>query len=176
MAEKDNHGPGAEIERLCDDDLNAKIGVLTRREVEARILEPMIDALGAKFGRENVLAIVKDTIVKIASDHGAALRQHMGGNSLKHFAASLKYWCRDNALQIEVLEQTEDRFAFNVTRCRYAELYKKLGVAALGTTFSCARDFALIRGFNKKVQLKRTQTIMQGAAYCDFRYKLNRGE
>jgi hypothetical protein len=31
---------------LPSDDLNAKIGVLTRREVEARILSPVIEALG----------------------------------------------------------------------------------------------------------------------------------
>ena len=31
------------------DDLNAKIGVLTRREVEARILSPVIEALGDSF-------------------------------------------------------------------------------------------------------------------------------
>ena len=31
------------------DDLNARIGVLTRREVEARILGPVIEALGESF-------------------------------------------------------------------------------------------------------------------------------
>ena len=34
------------------DDLNAKIGVLTRREVEARILAPMIDAFSRNFGKD----------------------------------------------------------------------------------------------------------------------------
>ena len=40
------------------DDLNAKIGVLTRRDVEARILIPVIDALGETFGREAALSVV----------------------------------------------------------------------------------------------------------------------
>ncbi len=175
MTQKDKKSDRIEFDSSSDDDLNAKIGVLTRREVEARILVPMIDALGAKFGRENVLDVVKETIIKIASDQGAELSQHMGGNSLKHFADSLKYWRQDNAVEIEVLARTEEVFAFNVTRCRYAELYEKLGVAELGTVFSCARDFAMIKGFNKDVRLKRTQTIMEGAAYCDFRYQLKRG-
>jgi hypothetical protein len=98
----------------------------------------------------------------------------MGGNSLKHFADSLQYWTRDNALEIEVVEQGEQAFLFNVTRCRYAELYKKLGLLELGVIFSCTRDVALIKGFNPNITLKRTQTIMEGAAYCDFRYTLKK--
>jgi len=45
-----------------EDNLNAKIGVLTRREVEARILAPMLDAMGEAFGRERVVQVMRDTI------------------------------------------------------------------------------------------------------------------
>ena len=54
-----------------DVELNA-IGVLKRREIEARILAPLIEALGREFGRERVLQIVRETIVGIAWDHRAA--------------------------------------------------------------------------------------------------------
>jgi predicted ArsR family transcriptional regulator len=156
---------------MPEDDLNAKIGVLTRREVEARILIPLINALGEAFGRDAVLAIVRDTIVKIAREQGAALGQQMGGNSLKHFVDSLAYWTRDKALEIEVIEESDEVLSFNVTRCRYAELYESLGIREIGTSFSCTRDYALIEGFNPEISLERTQTIMEGAEYCDFRYR-----
>ena len=153
------------------DDLNARLGVLTRREVEARILIPVIKALGDAFGSDEVLAVVRDTIVRIARDQGAVLGQQMGGNSLKHFIDSLAYWTRDNALEIDVIEESEEVLSFNVTRCRYAELYESLGIREIGTSFSCTRDFALIEGFNPDISLERTQTIMEGAEYCDFRYR-----
>jgi len=153
------------------DELNAKLGVLTRREVEARILIPVINALGDTFGRNEVLAIVRDTIVKIAREQGAALSQQMGGDSLKNFVDSLTYWTRDQALEIDVIEETDELLSFNVTRCRYAELYESLGIREIGTSFSCTRDFALIEGFNPDISLERTQTIMEGAEYCDFRYR-----
>ena len=60
---------------------------------------------------------------------------------------------------------------FNVTRCRYAELYRALGIAHLGAKLSCNRDFALIEGFNPKASLERQQTIMAGASCCTFRYR-----
>ena len=76
----------------------------------------------------------------------------------------------DDALHIEVLEQSEQAFSFNVTRCRYAEMYQALGIPELGALLSCNRDAALIQGFNLQVELTRTQTILQGAPSCDFRY------
>jgi len=155
------------------DDLNAKIGVLTRREVEARILTPVIDALGESFGRDEVLSVVQSTIVKIAREQGADLSNLMGNKSLHHFSETLQFWTRDDALKIEEIESSEDVLSFNVTRCRYAELYDSLGIRDIGTVFSCARDFALIEGFNPDVSLTRTQTIMEGAPFCDFRYRLN---
>ena len=157
---------------MPEDDLNAKLGVLIRREVEARILIPVINALGDAFGRDEVLAIVRDTIVRIAREQGAALSQQMGGNSLKNFVDSLAYWTRDKALEIDVIEESDEVLSFNVTRCRYAELYESLGIREIGTSFSCTRDFALIEGFNPDISLKRTQTIMEGAPHCDFRYRL----
>lgn len=168
-----NHlsGQGPNEIPMAEDGLNAKLGVLTRREVEARILIPLIDALGDAFGRAAVLAVVRDAIVKIARQQGAALVREMGGNSLKHFVDSLAYWTRDKALEIDVIEESDEILSFNVTRCRYAELYESLGIREIGTSLSCARDFALIEGFNPAISLQRTQTIMEGAQYCDFRYR-----
>lgn len=153
------------------DTLNARIGVLTRREVEARILAPIIDALGQTFGREAVIDVVRDAIIRIAQTQGAALAESMGDNSLAAFADSLRFWTQDNALEIEVIAQDAARFEFNVTRCRYAELYRALGIPELGAVLSCNRDWALIQGFNPTVELTRTQTIMEGASCCDFRYR-----
>jgi len=153
------------------DRLNA-IGVLTRREIEARILAPLLEALIQEFGRERVLEIARQTVIRVAREKGAQLAQSMGGNDLDSFADSLEAWKVDDAMHIEVLEQNEARFAFNVTRCRYAEMYRLLGIPELGALLSCNRDWALIQGFNPDVRLERTQTIMEGAPFCDFRYTM----
>ena len=107
------------------DRLNA-VGVLTRREIEARILAPMVDALGQRFGRDEVVAIVRDVIVGIAHEQGRALADARGHSTLTSFAATLEPWTRDGALEMQVLEQTDERLSFDVTRCRYAEMYRAL--------------------------------------------------
>ncbi len=161
-------------ENLPPDNLTQKIGVLTRREVEARILAPVIDALGERFGREEVIEIVRDVIVDIARSQGGELARGMGGDGSAEFMESLQFWTRDDALQIDVLERGGEKLHFDVKRCRYAEMYEALGVSELGEVLSCNRDFALIEGFNQKAALSRTQTIAQGASHCDFRYKFPR--
>ncbi len=156
-------------------DLNA-MGVLTRREIEARVLAPMLAAFCTEFDRERVLAIARQVIVQVATEQGAQLAAQAGGCSLAHFSRSLEAWKKDDAILIDVLEENESRFSFNVRRCRYAEMYQTLGIPELGHILSCNRDYALIEGFNPDVELQRTQTIMEGAPFCDFRYQLRKDE
>jgi hypothetical protein len=139
-------------------------------EIEARILAPLLEALGKEFGRERVLEVMQQTIARIAHEQGMALAGQAGGNTLGHFADSMEAWKKDDAMQLQVLEQSDERFSFNVTRCRYAEMYNALGISELGMLLSCGRDFRLVEGFNPEIELKRTQTIMEGAPYCDFRF------
>jgi hypothetical protein len=151
--------------------LNAA-GVLSRREIEARILAPLIGAFAAEFGRDRVLEIARRVIVQIAREQGRSLAEQMGGNGLAHFVKSKENWVKGDALSIEVRQVSETAYDFDVTRCRYAEMYRALGIPELGAVLSCGRDFALGEGFNPDLKLTRTQTIMEGAPCCDFRYRL----
>ena len=152
-----------------DDTLN-DVGILKRREIEARIIGPLLTRLADEFGT-GVYAVAGDAIVEIAREQGAALARQVGGDSLIDFAAGLAAWSAEGALETEVVELDNDTFAFDVVRCRYAELYRSLGLAELGAMLSCNRDGALIEGFNPNVELTRTQTIMRGASHCDFRFR-----
>jgi hypothetical protein len=85
-------------------------------------------------------------------------------------ASAFATWATGDALDYCVREQSQDAFEIDVTRCRYAQFYKELGVAELGLLLVCSADFSFAEGFGPDVKLTRTQTIMQGASHCDFRY------
>jgi uncharacterized protein YciU (UPF0263 family) len=157
------------------DQLNKTIGVLARRETEARLMAPLIDALSKAFGREEVLAVIRDTVIKIAHDQGAALAKEYGTSS-DAFLETLSFWRQDGALEIDILSHSEEQLDFNVTRCRYAEMYKALGMEEYGAVLSCNRDLALIEGFDEGVKLDRDQTIMGGASCCTFRYDFSNAD
>lgn len=48
---------------------------------------------------------------------------------------------------------------------------KELGEPELGFLLVCSSDFPFVEGFGADMRLARTQTIMQGATHCDFRYR-----
>ena len=116
---------------------------------------------------------MRETIIEIAKQQGAELASRSGNPTLDQFASLKEPWMRGGALEIDVLSRSKTEYSFNVTRCRYAEMYQSLGMDDLGSLLSCARDFNMVTGFNSRIKLSRTQTIMEGASHCDFRYTLN---
>ena len=74
-------------------------------------------------------------------------------------------------MDIQVVSQSDDHLDFNVTRCRYTEFYQEMGLADVGYRVHCNRDHAMVIGFNEGLELARSQTLMEGAACCDFRYR-----
>jgi hypothetical protein len=158
---------------MPDDTPAPRLTLLQRREIEARIVGPLIRAFAAEFGEARTLEIVRTIIAELARTSGADIARTLGEQGLEAFAETLDRWKEGGALELDVLEQSARRLSFNVTRCRYAELYRALGLADIGTSLSCQRDFALVEGFNPAISLVRTQTIMEGAPFCDFRFRID---
>ena len=160
-----------ESRTFTDADIDS-MPVLVRRRIEAMVLGPMIRAFQNEFGVEQANKVAQEVIEKVALGQGAAMAERAGANDLTTYLANKGAWAANNALEIEVLELDENRYDYNVTRCRYAEMYRELGMQDLGVIFSCGRDFNFPAGFNKNMKLTRTQTIMQGNAICNFRYAM----
>ncbi len=152
--------------------------IITLRRIEANVIKPIYDEMVATLGREQARQILGRAIEQNAIEHGQgyAEREADGGNDLLGFARLLPQWQKDDALEIDVLESTAARFDFNITRCAYAEMYAEMGVGEIGDLLSCSRDGGFCIGYNPKIQMERTQTRMQGAPHCDFRYSLEAEE
>ena len=160
------------------DTLTQELGILVRRETEARILIPVARALARAYGEEAVERVIGDTIRQVAVEQGRELAGLLGRNDLAAFREALAFWTQNGALEMVVEEETDTCLRFRVTRCKYAEMYQALtgshGEAALlGNYFSCGRDFALMEGFNPRVKLERPHTLMAGDSCCDFCYTLD---
>lgn len=162
-----------------DAELNDQVGILRRREIEARILLPFFEALTRQLGLDSALEVLHEVIDDAATVDGAAMRTRIAGEkdsaskdqfNLVAFSEQWGPWLMGGALEIEELSKEPDEWRFNVRRCRYAEMYGSLGMESLGVHMSCRRDARLLNGFSGDYVLERRQTIMEGAAYCDFYY------
>ena len=124
---------------------------LERRKIEAGVLVPMVQAFERAFGKDAADAVAREAIAELAREDG-------------------ERWARQFGHDLEGLA-----LDFNVVRCRHAEHFKELGLPGLGHLFHCSRDEAVVEAFGGRIVLKRTQTIMEGAPFCDFRYRLKVG-
>ena len=145
--------------------------ILEQRRIEANIIKPIYDEMVAEVGVERAKSILKNAIVKNAISHGKAYADTQEKDtSLLSFHALLPQWMANGALEIDILQENENNVDYNVTRCRFAEMYAEMGLGEIGHILSCSRDGTFCTGYDPKIKLDRSQTIMEGASHCDFRY------
>ena len=148
------------------------IPVIEQAKIQARILVPLVKAMQAELGEERANALVRRAVGDIYRRYGEEFwRAKQEKNLGKIMASAFATFARGDALDYRVREQSHDAFDIDVTGCRYAQLYKELGEPELGFLLVCSADFRMAEGFDPDIKLTRTQTIMQGASHCDFRYK-----
>jgi hypothetical protein len=143
---------------------------LERRKIEGGVLIPMVQAFQKAIGKERANEIAREVIIELARQDGERWAQQFG-EDLAAMEKVSGVWAGGGSLEIQPLGKSAEKLDFNVTRCQYAEFYQQLGLPELGALFHCSRDFAMVEGFSPGLKLERTQTIMQGASHCDFRFK-----
>jgi hypothetical protein len=145
--------------------------ILTQRRIEAAFAKGIYAEMKAELGEEAAKRILTNAIVKLAKDTAASMAKDTPAD-LDAFRAIQGAWTAEDALRTEVLKSSQTEYHFNVTKCRYSEMYRDMGLADLGAILSCNRDGAFCEGWNENLKLTRTQTLMGGATHCDFRYEM----
>jgi hypothetical protein len=152
------------------------VPVIEQAKIQAQVLVPLIKALQTELGTERANALVRKALGDVYRRLGeqwwrAKERQNVGDAMASAFGA----FASGGALDYSVRAQTEDRYEIDVTGCRYAEFYKELGEPELGFLLVCSSDFPFAEGLGDEIVLERSQTIMEGASHCDFRYSRQKG-
>jgi hypothetical protein len=147
------------------------VPLLEQVKIQAQVLVPLVRALREELGEERASELVRRALGDLYRSYGEKWWSRRGSADLgSAMSIAFRGFAAGDALDYEVVERTPDSLAVNVTGCRYAEFYQALGVPELGSLLTCDADFALAEGYAGDVRLTRTQTIMQGASHCDFRY------
>jgi hypothetical protein len=148
------------------------IPVIEQAKIQAQVLVPLVKALQAELGKERANALVRKVLGDVYRRLGEQWWQakestHVGENMALAFAS----FAEGDAVEYSVRAQSQDTYEIDVTRCRYAQFYRELGEPELGFLLVCSSDFPFAEGFGPDIKLTLTQTIMQGASHCDFRYR-----
>ena len=160
-----------------DIEINQDISILDQVKIQAQVLVPLLRAMRAEFGEERVnrvaSAALREWSRKLFHEIGA---QTSGSPREKWMAMTAASMPRiGDAIDVQWLKQEPDAMEFNITGCRYADFFRALGEPELGALLLCEADVYTAEVGSPEVEFKRTQTIMKGAAYCDFRYRMKSG-
>ena len=156
---------------------NTNLSLLDMVKLQAQVLVPVLKAFRAELGaaRANQIAstALREWSQKLYSDIGAQLP---GSPRQKWEAINAAVIPRiGSAIDIEMFKREPDAVEFNITGCRYADFFRHLGEPELGAVLLCDVDVDIEAVGGSEVKMTRTQTIMKGAKYCDFRYQLKTG-
>jgi len=150
-----------------------EVPTLVKRSLQAEVIGPIFAEMVAELGEDRAAGILDRAIRKAAIAEGRkfAARAPGGVTSMADFIRLYELWTQDGALEIEVLAADDTRFEFDVTRCRYAETYRAMGLGPIGHLLSCNRDGTFCEGYDPNITMTREHTIMAGAPRCTFRYR-----
>ena len=92
--------------------------ILEQRRIEAAVIKPLVGEIGPGRTRE----ILAEVIKQLAVASGREIAREVGEATLGGLAEIYGRWPEGGALDMDILEQSEQAFDFNITRCGYAEM------------------------------------------------------
>ena len=134
-------------------------------KIQSRALIPVVKALEAELGKEKAHELV-GTAIADAWAETVASRTPERNLRPGQAESSLEF-----PVESEVVEDSEDAFGRNFTACAFADHFRKIGEPEIGALLTCGVDFAVEAKIRPDWEFTRTQTRMQGASFCDFRWR-----
>lgn len=153
--------------------VDPKVSLLDKTRMQAQVLVPLLCALRAELGKDKADAIVKEALRDWSKRLFSEIGNRIEGAGRRKWATmqSALEEVSGKEVEFEMLRHNKEVLEFDVTRCRFAEFFRALGEPELGALLICATDFDIASASEGEVSLDRTQTIMQGAQSCTFRYR-----
>lgn len=150
------------------------VPVILRREIEALMIKPFLDAFEQELGHEKAYAIAAKVIEDLARKQGKEYAEELGGNDLDAVVRQMTPWGANGALELEFEHPDEEHMNMTVQKCVYVDMYERIGMRELGSLLSCFRDEPFYEGMNPEMKMKRTKTLMRGDDGCDFCFYLKK--
>ncbi len=148
------------------------ISLFDEINLQAQVLVPVLRALRTELGKDKALALVSQPLRDYVRSVYYKIGEQKPGDARQKWEGvwdELRPRIGDDVKREFIRDDNESR-EYNVTRCKYAEFFKSMGEPEIGEILLCDFDFYIAEVGAPNVELTRTQTIMKGASYCDFRY------
>src|SRR3979411_1114343 len=128
---------------LDDSLVDPMISRLDKTRIQAQVLVPVLRALRAELGKDKADAIVKQALRNWSRQLFAAIGDGIEGSPRRKWAAMQSVFgeVSGREVEVEMLRHDKEAMDIDVTRCRFAELFRAPGERELGALLICEADF-----------------------------------
>ena len=121
--------------------------------------------------KEHVLAVYRTMLKELLDQQVEQLES--SENAWRDFVNQAKIGNKNNYeneyFQLQVVEDKDSSFGFDIQRCLYFEIFDQNGRAELGSIL-CEYDHIFSDAVRSWVRFKRDETIADGDSRCTFRF------
>jgi L-2-amino-thiazoline-4-carboxylic acid hydrolase len=146
----------------------AKVSMLEAVKIQARALIPVVKALEAELGKARAHALVGRALAESHAEFAASRTTERDAHPSAE-QGSFAY-----PVESTIVESTPESLAIDMTACEFARYFRGIGEPEIGALMTCGVDFAVNAKLRPSWSFARTQTQMEGAAFCDFRWRLRK--
>lgn len=135
-------------------------------------LIPVLQNLSQEIGEDRFFEVLKKVVFESALKAGQDTARRLPCNDFAAFKVSMREpsYFGKHVLSLEIVEDTSQAVEVKVTECLWAKTFREMGASDIGYLLICDRDYADCKGFNPKISLTRSKTLMQGDDCCNHRF------
>ncbi|MCY3641444.1 MAG: L-2-amino-thiazoline-4-carboxylic acid hydrolase [Gammaproteobacteria bacterium] len=138
---------------------------LERMRIQMEYAVPLVRDLQRLLGEETVKEALASRVALLAEEQA----QPGSKADFSRMEAGMELYARGGALDYDVIASDGDRFDVDITRCDYMRMMEDMDARDIGHLLICNLDYPIAA--RAGMDLTRSQTQMQGASFCDFRYR-----
>lgn len=135
---------------------------------------PLLQNLAQRLKDSDFIEMLKAVTNEMAIGWGREAAKMSPKNDFAAFTSVNKkqfsnpFW--NHVLTFTIVEDTEKIFEKKIIECLFAKTFREANASDIGYATSCYSDYGFVEGFNPKIRLTRTKTLMQGDDCCHFRW------
>jgi hypothetical protein len=134
-------------------------------DFHAKSLASIVRAIERQYGEEGKAIIKKAWLEEVFYRPWEKIGESVERNDVQTLAKLVEEGCYGTHEWERVVDEP-NKVAYKFTKCRWAEIFRKLGATDVGKWF-CDSDPVYVEAFNPRIKFKRTKTLMDGDDCCD---------
>jgi len=131
---------------------------------------PLMQNLAHRLKGSDFIEMLKSATNELATQKGRESAMKFPRND---FAAYKKVYSApfyNRVLTYTFIEDSDKAWEWKITECLSAKTFREANASDIGYATICHGDYGFTQGFNPKIRLTRTKTLMQGHDCCNHRY------